>query len=82
MGHRFHLTLVQRESGFQQGFPVACGAGPGDLCPSRQPLAQLIHGLHGGLDGIALVVGIIRIQQLPLFADKGHFGGGGTGVDA
>ena len=43
---------------------------------------QVSHGVHGGLDGAALVVGVIGIQKLPFTADQGNFCSGGAGVYA
>ena len=82
VGHGLHLALVQTEGRFQQGFAVACGAGTDDAGFRRQAASQLRHGVHGGADGVALVVGIEREQQLPLAADQRQFGGGGAGVNA
>ena len=49
-------------------------------------LGQLVpepcHGVHGGADGIALIVGVVGEDKLTVAADKRHLRGGGTGVDA
>ncbi len=70
VGDGLHLALVEREGGFEQRFTVACGAGARDMRARRQLPAQLAHGLHGGLDGIALIVRVERVQKLALFANE------------
>ena len=49
-------------------------------------LGQLVpescHGLHGGTDGIALIVGVVGEEKLTVAADKRHLRGGGTGINA
>ena len=49
-------------------------------------LGQLVpetrHGIHGGADGVALIVGVIGKEKLAVAADERHLRGGGTGVDA
>ena len=49
-------------------------------------LGQLVpepcHGVHGGTDGIALIVGVVGEEKLTVAADERHLRGGGTGVDA
>ena len=82
MGDGLHLALVQMEGGLQQRFTVAGGAGAGDAGRGRQQRCQLRHGGHGGLDGAAAVVGVVRPQQLAVSAGQRQLGGGGAGVDA
>ena len=49
-------------------------------------LGQLVpetrHGIHGGADGVALIVGVIGKEKLAVAADERHLRGGGTGVNA
>ena len=80
VGHGLHLALLQGEGGFQQGLAVAGGAGSDNADAGGQLFLQPGHGLHGGLDGVALIVGIEGEQQLAFGADEGHLGGGGAGV--
>ena len=82
VGDGFHLALVQTESRFQEGFSVACGAGAGDARTIGQLVPEPCHGLHGGADGIALIVGVVGEEKLAVAADECYFCGGGTGVDA
>ena len=82
VGDGFHLALVQTESRFQEGFSVACGAGAGDVRALGQLVPESCHGLHGGADGIALIVGVIGKEKLAVAADERHLRGGGTGVNA
>ena len=82
MGNGLHHALVQGEGGFQQSLAVACGTGPDDLGPFRQFLFQFAHGVHGRLDGVALVSGIVGKQELSLLAHKNQLCSGGAGIDA
>ena len=82
VGDGFHLALVQTESRFQEGFSVACGAGAGDVRALGQLVPETRHGIHGGADGIALIVGVIGKEKLAVAADERHLRGGGTGVNA
>ena len=82
MGDGLHLALVQMESGLQQRFAVAGGAGAGDAGRGRQQRRKLGHGVHGGFDRAAAVVGVIGPQQLALCAGQGQLCGGGACVDA
>ena len=82
VGDGFHLALVQTESRFQEGFSVACGAGAGDVRALGQLVPETRHGIHGGADGVALIVGVIGKEKLAVAADERHLRGGGTGVNA
>ena len=82
MGYGLHLALVQGKGGAQQVLPVAGGAGADYPGPLGQQAAQLVYGLHGGAHRVALVIGIVGIEQLAFRADKGQLGGGGAGVYA
>ena len=82
VGNGLYFALIQAEGRLQQGFAVTGGTGTNDPCPFGHTCLQLRHGVHGRFDGIALIVGIEGMQQLTLAANKGHFCGGGAGVDA
>ena len=82
VGDGFHLALVQTESRFQEGFSVACGAGAGDVRALGQLVPETRHGIHGGADGVTLIVGVIGKEKLTVAADERHLRGGGTGVNA
>ena len=82
VGDGFHLALVQTESRFQEGFSVACGAGAGDVRALGQLVPETRHGIHGGADGIALIVRVVGKEKLAVAADERHLRGGGTGVNA
>ena len=70
VGDGLDLALVERERGLEQRFAVACGAGARDMRARGKRFAQRMYGLHGSLDGIALIVGVERVQKLALFANE------------
>ena len=43
---------------------------------------QRMYGLHGSLDGIALIVGVERVQKLALFANERELCRGRARVEA
>ena len=69
VGDGLDLALVERERGLEQRFAVARGAGARNMRARGKMLAQRMYRLHGGLDGIALIVGVERVQKLALFAN-------------
>ena len=69
VGDGLDLALVERERGLEQRFAVARGAGARDMRARGKMFAQRMYRLHGGLDGIALIVGVERVQKLALFAN-------------
>ena len=82
VGDGLDLTLVEREGGFEQRLAVARGAGARDARARGQMLAQRADGLHSGLDGIALIVRVERVQQLALFAHERELRRGRARVEA
>ena len=82
VGDGLHLAFVQAEGGFQEGFSVARGAGAGDVRALGQLVPEPCHGLHGGTDGVTLIVCVVGEEKLTVAADKRHLRGGGTGVNA
>ena len=82
MGDGLDLALVEREGGLEQCFAVARGAGARDARPMGQNLAQRVNRLHGGFDGVALVVRVERPQKLALFADQRELRRGRARVEA
>ena len=69
VGDGLDLALVERERGLEQCFAVARGAGARNMRARGKMLAQRMYRLHGSLDGIALIVGVERVQKLALFAN-------------
>jgi len=69
VGDGLDLALVERERGLEQRFAVARGAGARNMRARGEMLAQRMYRLHGSLDGIALIVGVERVQKLALFAN-------------
>ena len=49
MGYRFHLTVVQQESGLHQSLSVTGGAGAHDPHPLRQLRIDILNRADGGL---------------------------------
>ena len=49
VGHGFHFSVVQQESGFHQGLAITGGAGTDDLHIFRQLFVNLFQGADGGL---------------------------------
>ncbi len=49
MGNRFHFSVVQKKSGFHEGFSVAGGAGAEDFCIRRHEGIDFPDGADGGL---------------------------------
>ena len=82
VGNGLHLALVQIEGGFQQGLAIARRAGAGNAGRAGQDCFQIPDGGFCRLDGVALIVGIEGIEQLPFLADQGHFGGGRARINA
>ena len=69
VGDGLDLALVERERGLEQRFAVARGAGARNMRARGERFTQRMYGLHGSLDGIALIVGVKRVQKLALFAN-------------
>ena len=82
VGNGLHHPFIQGERGFQQGLAIAGGAAPDDPGTGRQLLFQLTNGQLGGHNGVSLVVAVEAVQKLPILADEGQLGGGGTGINA
>ena len=69
VGDGLDFALVERERGLEQRFAVARGAGTRNMRARGERFTQRMYGLHGSLDGIALIVGVERVQKLALFAN-------------
>ena len=80
--HCFHFAFIQRKSGFQKRFAIACGAGTKDPRSCRKFATKFFHSLHGRTDRVAAVIGIVGIEQLAVTSDEGHLGGGRAGINA
>ena len=81
MGDRLHLSLIQKEGGFQERLAVACGAAAGDPGTFGKEAVDLGDGLDGSPDRAAVVIAVKRIEQGPVLTDQGQLGRRGAGID-
>ena len=81
MGHRFHLPVIQQESGLHQGFPVSGGAGTDNLRPFGKLRINVLYGAYGGFQRTAVIIAVEGIKKGAVLAYKRHLGGGAARIN-
>ena len=81
MGDRLHLSLIQKESGFQERLAVARGAAAGDPGTFGKEAVDLGDRVDGSPDRAAVVIAVKRIEQGPVLTDQSQLGRRGAGID-
>ena len=82
VSHRFHFAHIGFETGTDQVFAVAGDGGVGDMSACGKQIVDLSEDLHAEIQGFALVIFIMGIDDVLFIVHQNGFGGGGTGVDA
>ncbi len=82
MRHGLHFSVIQKECGFQQGFPITGGAGADDSCFLRKLFINLTDGADGGFERAAVVAAVERVEKAPLLVHQSDLGRGAPGVDS
>ena len=81
VGDGLDFSVVQLEGGFQEGLPVAGGAGVDNVRIGRELFLDLLHGPDGGQKGRALIIIVERIYEFAVFVHEGQLGRGGSGIN-
>ena len=82
MGNGLHHALVQAQGLLEELFPIAGGAGIGDLEIRRHLLLQPCHRLDDRVERAAHIALVKGPEQVAVGVDQCQLGGGRTGIDA